>query len=89
MSILSAKASGTTGADYGVARYAAPSPNITNSKTFSSSLGAMSNGEVILFRFFEMVWSHINTGFDIAEAAAVLEDKNCLLAGGLILAVAI
>ncbi len=46
------------------------------SSSFASSLGSLSHGEVVLFRFFEMVWDHSNKGFDIADAAAVLEEQE-------------
>ena len=47
-----------------------------HSSSFASSLGSLSHGEVVLFRFFEMVWNHSNKGVDIADAAAVLDEKE-------------
>lgn len=43
---------------------------------FKSSLPGLSHGEKILLRFFEMVWTHEDNGFDLADAAGVLDLKE-------------
>lgn len=47
-----------------------------NRKKFDQSIGYMSSGEQVLARFFEMVWLHEDKGFDLAEAASVLDTKE-------------
>jgi len=39
-----------------------------------NALPAMSHGEQIMLKFFWSVWLHQNKGFDIIEAASVLDD---------------
>ncbi|ENZ9096400.1 TPA: hypothetical protein ACU9SP_004066 [Enterobacter asburiae] len=49
---------------------------IIRSSSFPSSLKVLSPEEVILLRFFEMIWNHQNKGFDLADAAGVLDKKE-------------
>ncbi|HHT1356696.1 TPA: hypothetical protein ACTYC5_004293 [Enterobacter hormaechei] len=49
---------------------------VLRSSSFPSSLHGLSHGEVVLVRFFEMIWNHQNKGFDLADAAGVLDTKE-------------
>lgn len=49
---------------------------VMRATSFDRVLPGLSHGEKILLRFFEMIWNHDNRGFDLADAAGVLDLKE-------------
>ena len=51
-------------------------------ETLKENMGVMSHGEQIIAQFFLGVWTHKDEGFDILEAASVLDRETRQLITG-------